>query len=82
MSKVVINLGYRSIVVDADKAIAIADMLQHAEMYQSKYHSAENGNPSYQTYHIYPAEPDNGFTMQLISNESYNLYKLAGKPQD
>lgn len=82
MSKVIVNLGYRSIVVDAEKAIAIADLLQDAEMYQSKYHSAENGNPSYQTYHIYPAEPDNGFTMQLISNESYNLYKLAGKPQD
>lgn len=82
MSKVIVNLGYRSIVVDAEKAIAIADLLQDAEMYQSKYHSAENGNPSYQTYHIYPAEPDSGFTMQLISNESYNLYKLAGKPQD
>ena len=82
MSKVIVNLGYRSIVVDAEKAIAIADLLQDAEMYQSKYHSAENGNSSYQTYHIYPAEPDNGFTMQLISNESYNLYKLAGKPQD
>lgn len=82
MSKVVINLGYRSIVVDADKAIAIADMLQHAEMYQSKYHSAENGNPSYNTHHIYPIEPDNGFSMQMLTTESYNMYKLAGKPQD
>lgn len=82
MSKVVINLGYRSVVVDAAKAIAIADMLQDAEMYQSKYHSAENGNSSYSTHHIYPMEPDNGFTMQMLTTESYNMYKLAGKPQD
>lgn len=82
MSKVIVNLGYRSIVLDAEKAIAIAELMQDAEMYQSKYHSAENGNPSYNTHHIYPIEPDNGFSMQMLTTESYNMYKLAGKPQD
>jgi len=82
MSKVIMNLGYRSIVVDADKALTIAELLQDAETYQSKYHSAQNGNPSYNTFHIYPVEAENGFTMQLITNEAYNLYKLAGKPED
>lgn len=82
MAKVIMNLGYRSLVVDADKAIAIAELIQDAETYQSKYHSAEDGKPSYNTFHIYPAEPDNGFSMQLITNESYNMYKLAGKPED
>ena len=82
MSKVIVNLGYRSIVVDVEKAIAIAELMQDAEMYQSKYHSAENGNPSYNTYHIFPAEPDNGFTMQMITNESYQMYKMAGKPEE
>jgi len=82
MSKVIVNLGYRSIVLDAEKAIAIAELMQDAEMYQSKYHSAENGNSSYNTYHIYPVEPDSGFAMQLITNESYNMYKLAGKPDN
>lgn len=82
MSKVIVNLGYRSVVLDAEKALALASMLQDAETYQSKYHSAENGNPSYSTYHIYPVEPDSGFNMQLLTNESYNLYKLAGKPED
>ncbi len=80
MSKVVMNLGYRSIVVDADKAIAIAELIQDAETYQSKYHSGENGKPSYHTFHIYPVEAENGFTMQLITNEAYNMYKMAGKP--
>jgi hypothetical protein len=82
MSKVIMNLGYRSIVVDADKALAVAELIQDAETYQSKYHSAENGKPSHHTFHIYPAEADNGFSMQLITNESYNMYKLAGKPDN
>lgn len=82
MSKVIVNMGYRSIVVDAEKAIAIADMLQDAEIYQSKYHSAENGNPSFNTHHIFPIDPDTTFSMQLITNESYQMYKLAGKPDN
>ena len=82
MSKVIMNLGYRSIVVDADKALTIAELLQDADTYTSKYHSAQDGNPSYNTHHIYPADPDTGFTMQLLTNESYNLYKLAGKPDN
>jgi len=80
MSKVVVNLGYRSIVVDTDKALAIAELMADAETYQSRYHSAEGDKPSYHTFHIYPVEPDNGFTMQILTNEAYNMYKLAGKP--
>jgi hypothetical protein len=80
MSKVVVNLGYRSVVLNADKAIALAELMAEAEMYVSKYHSAEDGKPSFNTHHIFPAEVDNGFSMQMLTNESYNMYKLAGKP--
>jgi hypothetical protein len=82
MSKVIVNLGYRSIVLDAEKALTFISMVQDAEMYQSKYHSGENGKPSFNTYHIYPMDADNGFSMQMLTNESYNLYKLAGKPDN
>ena len=82
MSKVIVNLGYRSVVLDADKAVALAALVADAEMYQAKYHSKTDTMDSHNTYHIYPAEPDNGFTMQLLTNESYNLYKLAGKPDN
>jgi hypothetical protein len=80
MGKVIVNLGYRNVVLDADKAVALAALVADAEMYQSKYHSAEDGKPSYNTHHIYMSEPDTGFTMQLLTNEAYNMYKLAGKP--
>jgi len=82
MSKVIVNLGYRSIVLDAEKALTFISMVQDAEMYQSKYHSGENGKPSFNTYHIYPMDADNGFSMQMLTNESYNMYKLAGKPDN
>lgn len=81
MSKVIVNLGYRNMVLEADKALALVKLMEDAELYQSKYHSGENGKPSFNTHHIFPVEPDNGFTMQLLTNESYNLYKLAGKPE-
>ena len=82
MSKVIINLGYRSVVLDTEKAIAIAELLQDAEVYETKYRNGENGKPSYNTHHIYPMTQDHSFTMQLITNESYNMYKLAGKPEE
>ena len=82
MSKVILNMGYRSVVLDANKALALISMLEDAERYESKYHSGENGKPSFNTHHIYPIDADNGFHMQLLTNESYNLYKLAGKPDN
>lgn len=82
MSKVIISLGYRNVVLDTEKAVALMEMLQDAEMYESKYHSAADGKPSYNTHHIYPMTQENAFTMQLVTNESYNMYKLAGKPEE
>lgn len=82
MSKVIISLGYRNVVLDTEKAVALMEMLQDAEVYESKYHSAADGKPSYSTHHIYPMTQENAFTMQLVTNESYNMYKLAGKPEE
>lgn len=82
MSKVIISLGYRNVVLDADKALTLLSLLEDAEMYESKYHSGENGKPSYNTHHIYPMTQDNAFTMQMVTNESYNMYKLSGKPEE
>ena len=82
MSKVIINMGYRSIVVDVENAIEIARLMASAEVYESKYRSAQDGRSSYNTHHIYPMEQDYAFTMQMVTDESYNLYKLAGKPEE
>ena len=81
MGKVVVGLGYRSIVLDADKAIAIAELMSGAEVYESKWHSKTDTQDSRNTYHIYPMTQDHAFTMQLLTDESYRMYKLAGKPE-
>ena len=81
MSKVILNLGYRNIVLDADKAITLVAMLDGAEMYEAKYHSRVGEQESHNTYHIYPMTQENAFNLQLITSDAYRLYKLAGKPQ-
>jgi Tfp pilus assembly protein PilE len=80
MSKVIVNLGYRNIVLDADKAVALAALIEGAEMYEAKYHSKTDTTDSHNTHHIYPMTQEQAFTMQMVTKESYNLYKLAGKP--
>lgn len=81
MAKVIINLGYRSFVINADQAIKLAEMLQDAEIYETKYHASTPDRSSHNTYHIYPPSPDNNVTMQLLTTEAYKMYKLAGKPE-
>jgi Tfp pilus assembly protein PilE len=82
MSKIILNLGYRNIVLDADKAIALVAMLDGAEMYESKYHSKTDTQDSHNTHHIYPMLQEQAFNMQLVTAEAYRMYKLAGKPDN
>jgi hypothetical protein len=84
MSKVVVSLGYRSIVLEASKAVALAELLQDAESYEAKWHSKTDTKDSYNSYHIYPLESDGGsfLNMQLITDDAYRMYKLAGKPSE
>jgi hypothetical protein len=83
MAKVVFEMGYKSFVIDAEQGVEMLKILSSAEVYEGKYHSAVDGNPSYTTQHIYPLDPTSAqISLKLISNESYKMYKLAGKPQD
>ena len=80
MSKVIMQWGYKEVVVDADKAIAMAELISGAEIYEAKYHSKTDTTDSHQTYHIYPMAHGDNFSMRIITNEQYQLYKLAGRP--
>lgn len=82
MSKVILNLGYRSFVLDAEQAIPLINMLSGAEVYESKWHNRTETQDSYSSYHIYPMTQDNAFQMQLLTDEAYRMYKLAGKPSE
>jgi hypothetical protein len=78
MSKVLIEVGYRKYVVNADDAIKIAAMLSTAEMYESKYAKDDKGD-SMTMHYVYPQD-EMRWHMEIMPDSIYRMAKLAGKP--
>lgn len=76
--KAIVEMGYVSYVLDADKALQIIELLEGAERYQEKY----RGSGVDTTLHVYTDETDKVKHLKLLSNNMYNLAKLAGKPEE
>jgi len=74
-TKVTIDLGYKSYVLDTKDALTLAEIVSKAEMYEEKYHGG--GQPN--SYHVYAN--DDRFTMRVLPDSMYNMAKLAGKPE-
>jgi len=81
---IVIDLGYRKVVMPKEKAMQLMDCLESAELYEEKYWSEDKrkelGMTETYTYHVYNLE--NNFSMQIMSDSKYQMAKLAGKPQE
>lgn len=77
-AKLVVNFNsVGGFVLDADKALAIMEMLRGAERYRAKY----NGNNT--TYHVWPYEPDTTLVdIAYLTDSQYALAKIAGKPEN
>ena len=77
---VVIDLGYKNVVLPNDKALELAELLQGAEVFEEVYISSEKREhkDDDHTYHVYPM--GKFFTMRLLSDSLYQMAKLAGKP--
>ncbi len=82
MGKVIVEIGYRSYVLDANDAVLLADMLGKAERYEAKWHSKTDTLESHHTYHIYTEHAPDAPSMKILSDSAYNMYKLAGKPKE
>jgi len=80
MSKVILELGYRSYVFEANDAVALAEMLGRAERYEAKWHSKTDETDSHYTHHVYAEAAVDAPTMRIINDDVYKMYKLAGKP--
>jgi Tfp pilus assembly protein PilE len=78
--KAVIKIDYTNYILDTDKAVAILNLLEGAEIYEQKYHAAKDGVESFYTQHIYDDEKTDT-QLLLIKDEMYRMYKLAGKPE-
>jgi hypothetical protein len=79
MSKVVIDIGYRKYIVNADEAIKISTMLSTAEVYETKYGKDDKGEGA-TSHYVYPQE-DMRWHMELMPDNVYRMAKLAGKPK-
>ena len=77
---VVVELGYQSYVLSNKDAIALVDILEKAEVYESKWvpreQRTEDGEDH--THHVY--ENTRQLGMKVISTSLYQMAKLAGKP--
>lgn len=76
MPKAVINIGYKDYVVELEEAFSIARAICGGERYESKY----NGGNS--TIHAYQDSDRDGLNIRIITDETYRLAKLAGKPKE
>jgi hypothetical protein len=83
MAKITVQVGYQHFVMDGDKALALLDTLQDAELYEMKWRSEAEGGTS---HHIYPQNAVDGVGRKIeigyLTDEQYRMYKLAGKPQE
>ena len=77
--KAKIQIGYKTYVVDHDKAIQILTMLDDAECYDSQYHK-DTGSGSNTTHYVYAQEELKTHSLEFIPDKLYAMWKLAGKP--
>lgn len=77
---IVVSLGYSNYVLSNKDAVALAEILEKAELYEAIWipSGERNGGPDH-TYHIY--ENDKHVDMKLISADLYRMAKLAGRPE-
>ena len=79
---VVMDLGYRSLVLSTEDAVRVAEILAKGEAFEEKYRTKEekekSGIDADYTYHVYPQ--DKAWTMRIMPDSQYQMAKLAGKP--
>ena len=80
MAKVIVEIGYRKYVVDAKQAVAVAEMLSKAEVYESKYTKDGEGK-SVTTHHVFEVDDAPSWYMHMMPDSLYRMAKLAGKPE-
>lgn len=73
--KATISIGYRTYVMDAEKAITLLEMLSDAEVYESKWDGKTTA------YYVYPQDNNDHIReLRILPDALYRMAKLAGKP--
>jgi hypothetical protein len=79
--KAVVTSGWHKLVMDLDDAITFATLLAKAETWEEKWVSSSDSptGESFTKFHVYPSNTEP--TLTVITEEKYNVAKLAGKPE-
>jgi hypothetical protein len=77
--KAKVTIGFKTWVLDHDKAIELLTLLDDAECYDSKYQK-DVGQGSMTTHYVYPNDEIRVHSLELIPDKLYAMWKLAGKP--
>jgi hypothetical protein len=70
----IISLPYVDLVLSVEDAVTLAKIFEKAERYKCQYKGGDT------THHVFLLE--DGASMRMITNDTYAMYKLAGKPED
>jgi hypothetical protein len=80
---VVIDLGWQKVIMPRESALKMVELLEKSEVYEDKYWSRDErekkGITEEYTHHVYPN--DKHYNMKIITDELYQMAKLAGKPE-
>ena len=80
---VIVEIGWQKFIMPREKALLMAELLECTELYEEKYWNTEKkkekGITEDYTYHVYPN--DKSYTMRIIPDSTYQMAKLAGKPE-
>ena len=75
-AKIVVEFrSYHGMVLDADKALQVMNLLRGAETFKDKYNGS-SGN----TLHVYTDPTSEYVTFRYLTDEQYALAKVAGAP--
>ena len=79
---IVVEIGYQSLILPREEALALVEILEKSQIYERKYWREEDrkarGMTTDYTYHVYPDEHQ--YATKIVSDQHYNMAKLAGKP--
>lgn len=80
---VTVEIGWQKFIMTREKALQMVEILEGAELYEEKYWNEakkkEKGITEDYTYHVYPN--DKNYTMRIIPDATYQMARLAGKPE-
>ena len=71
----IVSMPYGEIVLPTEDAVTLMKLIEKGEKYRCKYNGAAGP-----THHIFELEEQ--MVAKLITQETYAMYKLAGKPED